>query len=75
MILPKTFINSNDITYVSDTFYTFDYRNFPDGDLIFLNNAYILSLDQESMIQTFNLIHAYCKKLKLEYPFKQIKII
>jgi len=75
MILPKTFINSNDITYVSDTFYTFDYRYFLAADLIFLNNVYILSLDQESMIQTFNLIHTYCKKLKLEHPFKQIRMI
>lgn len=74
MILPKTFINSNDITYVSDTFYTFDNRNFPEGDLIFLNNVYVLWSEYESPIRNFMLVHILCEKLKVEFPFKQLKI-
>lgn len=53
MNLPKTFINSNKITYVSDMFSTFDYRNFPEGDFVFLNNVYVLSSEHEPMIQKF----------------------
>lgn len=74
MILPKTFVNSNDITYVSDTFYTFDNRDFPEGNLIFLDNVYVLWSEYETIIQNFKLVHILCEKLKLEFPFKQIKV-
>lgn len=74
MNLPKTFINSNKITYVSDMFSTFDYRNFPEGDFVFLNNVYVLSSEHEPMIQNFKLVFILCNKLKTEFPFKQLRL-